>query len=184
MHEAGIRILIRKVQLVAAQYDKALTPIFSHSTKHYMRVYFRCVKSKTAVDNVLSNHKYLFFCGKCLKIKTHPQNKEICCKKDMAWAGPLWTGQLWDKKLTAKMLKNADKKNKELHKLLEIINKESKISQIGFYSIPVICKKLRISLPKQELILKKIKAAQTHFSLDGIRSKIEINKLKKIIKSL
>src|SRR3989338_11110280 len=30
MHETGLRILIRKIQLVAAQYDKALTPIFSY----------------------------------------------------------------------------------------------------------------------------------------------------------
>ena len=31
MHETGLRILIRKAQLVAAQYDKALNPIFSYS---------------------------------------------------------------------------------------------------------------------------------------------------------
>ena len=189
MHETGIRILIRKVQLVAAQYDKSLVPIFSHSTRHYLRVYFRCSRGKIKADKILSSHKYLLFCKNCLTVKTSKQNKDICCKKKMIWAGPVWTGQLWDKRLASRMLKKADKSNKDLFKLLDIISKESRISQVGFYSIPVICKKLRKSLPKQELILEKIKkagynAAQTHFLLDGIRSNIEINKLKKIIKSI
>jgi len=189
MHETGIRILIRKVQLVAAQYDKALVPIFSHSTKHYMRVYFRCAKSKIAVDSILSNHKYLLFCSKCLSITIHPQNKDICCKKSMTWAGPLWTGQLWDRKVILSMLKKLDKNNPELLNFISILNAESKISVPYFYSTPGICKNLRKSCPKQESITKSIrkagfKSAQTHFVLDGIRSKIEINKLKKIIKSL
>jgi tRNA (guanine26-N2/guanine27-N2)-dimethyltransferase len=79
MHEVGIRILIRKVQLIAAQYDKALTPIFCHSTLHYMRVYFRCVKGKTKVDTLLKQHG--MFQG----------------------AGPMWLGRLWDTELVQKI---------------------------------------------------------------------------------
>ncbi|MBW3004501.1 tRNA (guanine(10)-N(2))-dimethyltransferase [Candidatus Woesearchaeota archaeon] len=184
MHETGIRILIRKVQLVAAQYDKALEPIFSHSTRHYMRVYFRCVKSKTAVDKILNNHKYLLFCNKCLEIIVHPQNKEVCCKKAMAWAGPLWTGQLWDRKLLLSMLKKLDKENPALLNLISIINAESKINVPYFFSVPLICKHLKKSCPKQESILRIGKSAQTHFALDGIRSKINIKKLKKFIQAL
>ncbi|MBS3106715.1 tRNA (guanine(10)-N(2))-dimethyltransferase, partial [Candidatus Woesearchaeota archaeon] len=44
MHEVGLRILVRKIQLVGAQYDKAFAPIFSFSKEHYMRVYLRCEK--------------------------------------------------------------------------------------------------------------------------------------------
>lgn len=184
MHETGIRILIRKVQLVAAQYDKALEPLFSHSTRHYMRVYFRCIKSKTAVDKIINHHKYLLFCNKCLKIIVHPQNKDTCCKKSMAWAGPLWTGQLWDRKLLLSMLKKLDKENSEAMNLVSIINAESKLNIPYFFSIPLICKHLKKSCPKQELILKIGESAQTHFSLDGIRSKRDIKKLKKFIQSL
>ena len=181
MHETGIRILIRKIQLIGAQYDKALTPIFSHSTRHYMRVYFRCIKSKTAVDKIINNHKYLLFCNNCLEIKVHPQNKHTCCQKNMAWAGPLWTGQLWDRQLIVSMLNKLDKDNLELIKFIGIINAESRISIPYFFSIPLICKKLKKSCPKKELIIKEGESAQTHFSLDGVRSKINIKKLKKII---
>src|SRR3989338_4738170 len=30
MHEIGLRILIRRIQLIGAQYDKSLTPVFSY----------------------------------------------------------------------------------------------------------------------------------------------------------
>jgi len=79
MHEIGVRILARKVQLIAAQYEKALVPVFSHSSLHYMRVYFKCTKGKKHVDEVLKQHG-LF--------------------KDV---GPMWLGQLWDKDLVARM---------------------------------------------------------------------------------
>jgi len=184
MHETGIRILIRKVQLVAAQYDKALEPIFSHSTRHYMRVYFRCIKSKTAVDKIISKHEYLLFCNKCLNVEVHPQNKKICCNKGLAWAGPLWTGELWNRKVIVSMLKNLDKKKSAVLNLLNIINAESRINVPYFYSIPLICRHLKRSCPKKESILKIGKTAQTHFSLDGVRSKIDIKKLKKFIQAL
>lgn len=79
MHEVGIRILIRKVQLIAAQYDKALVPILGYSTLHYMRVYFRCTKGKSHVDKVLEMHGML---------------------ED---AGPMWLGSLWNKELINKI---------------------------------------------------------------------------------
>ena len=58
MHETGIRILIRKIQLIGAQYNKALTPIFSYSKEHYFRVFLKCEKGKEAAskdkdDNVV-----------------------------------------------------------------------------------------------------------------------------------
>ena len=40
MHETGLRILVRKVQLQGIQFDKALTPILSYHKDHYFRVYF------------------------------------------------------------------------------------------------------------------------------------------------
>jgi len=79
MHEVGMRILIRKVQLIGAQYDKALIPIFCNSTLHYMRVYFRCIKGKTKVDAMLKLHGML------------------------SNSGPMWLGRLWDAELVAKM---------------------------------------------------------------------------------
>ena len=185
MHEIGLRILIKKIQLIGAQYEKALTPIFSYYKYHYFRVFLRCEKGKKDVDKVIEQHGMF-------------EN-----------AGPLWLGPLFDKLLVKKINKMSEmlcisehtqkslifddssiiKKmgDKELVKLLSIIKNESKINTIGFYDIHEICKKYKIKqIPKKESIIKKIKksgykAAETHFNPNGIRSDIPSNKLLRII---
>ncbi len=169
MHETGLRILIRKVQLVAAQYGKALVPIFSYSKEHYMRVFLRSEKGKSKVDDVLSRHR--FFNG----------------------AGPMWAGDLWDKNLANEICINAlrDKifsKNKELIKFLKIIKDESEINSVGFYDLHDICEKNKIrNMQKKDSIIDKIKisgckASETHFSGHGIRSGIPFKELIKILR--
>ena len=55
MHENGIRILIRKVQLIGADHEKALLPIYSYSKDHYFRIFFKCEKGRHKVDEILKN---------------------------------------------------------------------------------------------------------------------------------
>ncbi|MCH8014668.1 MAG: hypothetical protein IH823_07840 [Candidatus Dadabacteria bacterium] len=90
MHETGLRILIRKVQLVAMQYEKALFPIFSYFKDHYFRIFFQCSKGKKLCDEIAEKHGMI---------------------ND---AGPLWVGNLWDSRLSNKiyssLLKNYNKK--------------------------------------------------------------------------
>jgi len=162
MHEIGLRILIRKIQLIGSQFDKALTPIFSYSKDHYFRVFLKCEKGKNKVDEI---------------IKQHDHFKE---------AGPMWLGKLWDIKLVNKMAKNNDIKDNT--KILNIIKQESKINTIGFYDITKLGKKYKLkSLPKQETIIKKIKAkgfkaSETHFRENSIRTDIGEKGLVRIIK--
>lgn len=170
MHETGLRILIRKIQLVAAQYDKALTPIFSYSKEHYMRVFLRNYKGKNKVDMVLNQHGFF--------------NN----------AGPMWLGSLWDKNLAGKMHKNALKnrifsQNKGLIDFLKVIKEESKINAVGFYDLHDICEKNKIKdLQKKETMLNKIKkigykASETHFKGEAIRSSMPLPKLIQILKN-
>tara|TARA_Y100000310_G_scaffold324657_1_gene386831 strand:+ start:2040 stop:3086 length:1047 start_codon:yes stop_codon:yes gene_type:complete len=169
MKETGLRILIRKIQLIGAQYDKALIPIYSYSDEHYFRVFLHCKKSKTEVDKIIKQHE-LF-------------NN----------TGPLWTGSLWDPVLAKKMydyalkneLYNTDNK---LIKILETIKDESKINNIGFFDIHTICKKNKVkTLPKKESVFDKIKkqgykVTNTHFSPTALRSNISGKDLIKILK--
>ncbi|HLG24704.1 MAG TPA: hypothetical protein VI564_07285 [Candidatus Nanoarchaeia archaeon] len=169
MHEIGLRILIRKVQLIGAQYDKALVPIFSYSKEHYMRIFFSNTKGKTSVDEILKQHDYF---------------------KD---AGPLWAGQLWDSKLAVKIYNNAAKdiifsKNKGLMDLLRVIKDESKIACVGFHDINELCSKYKLkNPPKKQFIIEKAKklrypASGTHFKGSAVRSNISEKKLVKILK--
>ena len=194
MHETGLRILLRKIQLVGMQYEKALTPIFSYFKDHYFRVFFQCVKGKKLCDEIAMRHEMI---------------------ND---AGPLWIGQLWDDKLANKMystlLKNSSKEipiskktnreyynnknpiiikndilnNNELLKFLKIIKEESKINAVGFYDLHDIAGKNKLkTMMRKDDIIKKIKekglkAAETHFSGTGIRSNISYDKLLRLLK--
>ena len=168
MHETGLRILIRKVQLIGMQYEKALIPIFSYFKEHYFRVFFRCVKGKKFCD-------------------------EIALEQGMLnGAGPLWRGCLWDNKLANKiyssLLKNNKKiNNKELLKFLKIIKEESRINSIVFYDMHNISKKMGLkTTTKKEELIRKIreggnKASNTHFSGTGIRTDISLEKFLKLL---
>ena len=167
MHENGLRILIRKIQLIASQYEKALTPIYSYSTEHYMRVFLRCEKGKKKVDKLLK--QYGMFNN----------------------AGPLWLGQLWDKAIAQKIANSAKKLpyiNEQDKKFLNIIAQESKIPVVGFYNLPKICKKNRLTIIKQDEIINRIKHAGynislTHFAPNSIRSDIPLNELITLIQN-
>ncbi|MAG08749.1 tRNA (guanine(10)-N(2))-dimethyltransferase [Candidatus Woesearchaeota archaeon] len=189
MHETGLRILIRKAQLIASPYDKALTPIFSYSKDHYLRTFLVCEKGKQKVDKLLKEHGYVIYCNNCLYRKAVKDifNKKSCpeCNKELDYTGPLWLGGLWDSKLVKNMQKL--NKNKELEQFLDIISKESKISQVSFYNIHNICKHYKIDpIPKKEELIKNIrksnKCSETHFDALGIKSCINLKALINLIK--
>ncbi len=181
MHEIALRILIRKCQLVSAQFDKALTPIYSHATLHYDRVYFKVDKGKQKVDELLKGHKYFIYCNKCMDRKTSTFNNEKCvCGEKMVYAGPLWIGQLADSKIASKIFKNLD------NKLTKVLSEESKIDVVGFYDIHAVCSKYKLPVPKMDDLMNSIKkkynCTKTHFSSYGIKSDIPVKELIKKIK--
>ncbi|MDO8740822.1 MAG: tRNA (guanine(26)-N(2))-dimethyltransferase [Candidatus Woesearchaeota archaeon] len=161
MHEIGLRILIRKIQLIAMQYDKALTPIFSYYKDHYFKVFLKCEKGTKEVDEIIKQHGTF-------------EN-----------AGPLWIGSLWDEKLVEEMVKNS---KEESYSLLRIIKEESKINTIGFYNTSKIAERNHLkTIPKKQIIIEKIrklgyKASETHFDPEGIKTDIKLNMLIKLIR--
>ena len=194
-HDLGLRILIFKIQTIAAQYDKALIPMFSYSKEHYFRIFFECIKGKKKVDELIKNNGYIVYCSSCLFRKTTKDifNQKKCpvCGLVLEYAGKLWIGQLWDKKLVSKMNQEAKKSdNKELIKLMQIINNESKISSVGFYDVAKVVKHNKLkSVPKKDLLIKEIKksgfkVAETHIRPNSIRSDIELKELLKLIKKI
>ena len=190
MHETGLRILIRKVQLIGMQYEKALIPVFSYYKGHYLRIFFKCIKGKKECNKIAELHG--IFNG----------------------AGPLWLGAMWDRKLANRMysqllkamgnsassektiknnkITNQKSINKnyydnELLKFLKIIKEESKINAAGFHDIHGAAKekKLKVLIKKEDLIMKirkkGYKAASTHFSGTGIRTDMDYKKFAKLI---
>jgi tRNA (guanine26-N2/guanine27-N2)-dimethyltransferase len=165
-HEVGLRILIRKVQLVAAQYEKALTPIFSYAKEHYMRVFFRCEKSKSKSDEI---------------IKSHGVFNDV---------GPMWLGPLCDQDVVEKMYSLATRLKYDFDgRFLQLIRDENRLNIVGFYDIHDLCNKNSIQVPAfdgifTELARRRCKASRTHFSEYGIKTDIEKAVLVRILKEL
>lgn len=176
MHEIGLRILIRKVQLQGVQFDKALIPILAYHKDHYFRIYFLSLKSKEKCDELLKQHQYLLFNPKTLEFKTSDFNQE----KGFEFFGPLWTGKLADKKLIAKMMK--ENPFPEEQKFLDLLYQESKDDVVGFYDLHVIAKKYGLETTKIEPVLKKVKGVRTQFSDTGMKTKAEIKEIVKAMK--
>ena len=169
MHELGLRILIRRIQLVAASHEKALTPIFSYSKLHYMRVFLKCNAKVSDTDRILKQHKTFFCCRDCFSIT---EKQECSCNnKTLDIVGPLWTGELWDKKLAGTIYQNCqDSKD-----FLKTLSDESKVPALGFYDTHLICKKLKLSVPNLAVVISSLKSngyasTRTHFNSNGIRT--------------
>jgi len=154
MHEVGLRILIRKVQLIGMQFERALIPILSFDKDHYMRVFFKSKKSKTECDKIAEQHQYY---------------------KD---AGPIWIGKLKDKAFV-KELKLDDKFTKTMKDELDILGFYD-IPQI--YKKEKIHKSKKIPDIIKAIKKQKFKASRTHFLGQGIKSNISYDKLVRILK--
>lgn len=163
MHEYGLRILIRKCQLIAAQYEKALTPLLSYSQDHYFRIFFSVQESKSAVDNIIQQIK------------------------SIDGYGPLWTGPLQDQKTIEKVAEISKEEYPKHTELLTTLAEENKIPTVGFYDIHTTTKELKISPPKREHIVavfekKNIPVCRTHFLDTGLKADIDKETFKQIIK--
>jgi len=184
MHEIGMRILIKKVQEIGAQHEKSLIPIYCHSTKHYMRAYFKCDTGAEKTKDILHQHGFLHYCHRCLARHTSKFNEpKLCCSISMDVAGSLWLGNLWDNALAKNVSKFCEKYS-EAKDLAKTISEESKINSFGTFSLPKISSVLGKNAPKQKDILnslnKKGNAALSHFGRECVRTTKSLEEIKKV----
>ncbi|MCC7554266.1 MAG: tRNA (guanine(26)-N(2))-dimethyltransferase [Methanobacteriaceae archaeon] len=197
-HETGIRILAGFLGLSLAKYKKYIDIKLSHSSEHYIRLYISIKKGSLESDESLKNIGYISHCRECLYRETNkglavaiPQECKICESK-LTHAGPLWLGKIQDKDFIKEMIKTSeDKKLNTKDKVLKLLNTclEESNAPATFYDVHVLCKNLKISAPKYDLILEKLLdkgylAIKTHYTPLGIKTDAPITELKKIVKDL
>jgi tRNA (guanine26-N2/guanine27-N2)-dimethyltransferase len=184
MHEIGLRILIRKVQLIAAQYEKALLPVLSLATDHYYRIFFQVMPSIADVKKVLAEHTYSFVCTNCLTIMPGLWNQPLPCThcSEMVYAcGPLWGGRLHDveriQMMRAQVKKLDEKTAAALDKLLTIVEDECRIPVIGFIDLHELASRLKVAAPRTEDVLEKLgsHACRTHINGAGVKVDLNMN---------
>ena len=197
-HETGIRILAGFVALTFAKYGKYIDVKMSHSTEHYMRLYIEVKKGPTKTDESLKNIGYISHCKNCLHhhhtfgIASSISDICPCCGEKLIHAGPLWLGDIQNYEFISQMISEAEFKKinteKEALKLLNFCRSEAGFDP-GFYDVHLICKALKISAPKLDLIFDKLKlngykVVKTHYNPLGIKTDANVDFIKKIILKL
>lgn len=192
-HEVGLRILAGFISRTFAKYKKFTTPLFSHSTEHYLRLYLEVGKGAKKTDESLKNLGFIGHCDKCLYRTVFPgivpQIPSKCphCGAILRAGGPLWLGNLLDTEYVREMLNllpilNVEN-NKKALQLLERCYEES-YGPVTFYDLHKVCKVLKISSPPLHDVLEKLQnrgyfASRTHIKPTGIRTNAPLDELKK-----
>lgn len=194
-HENGIRILAGFIALTLAKYSKYIEIQMSHSTEHYMRLYVKIKKGSKKSDESLNNIGYISHCKNCL----HRQTKnglasaldEKCpiCGEKLIHAGPLWLGPIQNKEFIEEMINETNYKTinteKQALKLLNSCLIEAN-APATFFDVHSICKSLKVSAPKLDLIFDEIRkqgfnAVKTHYNPLGIKTDAKITDIKNIL---
>mgnify|MGYP000075785138 FL=1 len=194
-HENGIRILAGFVALTLAKYKKYIEIKLSHSTEHYMRLYIEVKKGSKKSDESLKNIGYISHCKECLHRQINyglaSSLDDVCpiCGEKLIHAGPMWLGKIGDEKFIEKMINEINHKKINSEKIaLKLLNNclSESNAPITFFDVHTICKNLKISAPKLDLVFDELKkenfvAYKTHFNPLGIKSDATITDIKRIL---
>ncbi|MFQ6051069.1 MAG: tRNA (guanine(10)-N(2))-dimethyltransferase [Candidatus Hydrothermarchaeota archaeon] len=187
-HEVGLRILIATAMRIAGRHELSFTPIFSHSTDHYFRVYGLLRKGISLVDRIFKQIGYLNHCD-CGKRELGEYKEKCGCGKKYLHAGPLWTGKLYDNDFFEEIFEKIRTThiNLKTKRLLERIKDEIEAPPL-YFNVHKICKSMGISSPPMEYLIEKLReesyiATRTHFSPLAVKTDASIDKIKEILRA-
>lgn len=173
-HEVGLRILIRKAQLVAAQHGVALEPLLSYAHEHHYRAIMRARRGRRLAEAVLKAHRWLGWCARCGAYYVYDAPCGVCgCGAALRWAGPLWAGPLGDAAVAADAAALAEG---DAHTLLDQLSGEYAIGSVGLHSTHLLCKLLHLDqVPAVEEVIAQLRgegarASRTHLLGEGLRT--------------
>ncbi|MBW6461943.1 MAG: tRNA (guanine(10)-N(2))-dimethyltransferase [DPANN group archaeon] len=188
-HEIGLRILIASIVRAFSRHNKSFVPLITYSKIHYFRIMGISTSSTSLAGKSAETVGYAHYCKNCgNRMLSKDIEDKTCaiCNKDLTIAGPLWTGPINSPLFINKMIKENDFDDKKLTEFLELLKKESHITQ-PFYDLHQICKKNHLEIPKREKLFEELKnqgykAEKTHHEPTGFKSDVEYEKLLEIIK--
>ncbi len=192
--EMGVRILMGAVARTLAKHDKAMIPLLSYASAHYVRLFAAVKKSINDADECLKNMGFISHCFGCgarewkYGLAVHMEEKCPLCGHTTSLAGPLWLGRLHDSNFCGELLGEVEKRGfKEALKLIATCRDELDIPM--HYDYHRLCKSLGITaMPTEELILalreRGFQASRTHFSGISFKTDAGVEEIKKMVLEL
>ncbi|MEM2419714.1 MAG: tRNA (guanine(10)-N(2))-dimethyltransferase [Candidatus Bathyarchaeia archaeon] len=184
-HEIALRLVLGCTAVTAAKHEIGITPLFSHSTDHYVRVYVLLKHGAHKADESLRRMGYILHCFNCLYREVAHEDTLLghaskCpnCDSKMEYAGPLWLGKIADEKFCTLMEKEAKKRQfktkKRAQKILALVKAECRAPPT-YYVLDKICSGMRASMPSIRATIETLKkegfeAYLTHFNSRSIKT--------------
>ncbi len=195
--ETGVRILLGKIAREFVKYDKAMSPVLSHATRHYYRTYLLIAKGASKADRCINKLGYIAHCAKCgdryAVVGLVPSVIPRCakCQARSNLAGPLWLGPLHDHAFCAKV--QAEIKigsfgaRKEAARIIKLCAEE--LDTVSFFDYHKLLKELqRPPVPIERLIealhSRGYQASRTHFSGTSIKTDADALIVKDFLREL
>ena len=198
-HEIAVRLLLGCLTRIAGRFNYSIKPLVSFSKIHYIRTFCELNHSITQANNSINNLGYILHCFSCdERIIIHGLNSQIskncpnCNNSNVRIAGPLWLGNIQNKQFLSYILKNMPSKKfknmNEIQELLIKLNEEAEMPPT-FYNIHEICKKLKTSPPKFDMIIDILRknnylVSRTHFCSLCIKTDANITKISELIQKI
>ncbi len=173
-HETGLRIMIKRIAEVAAEFNFGITPLVSFSDKHYLK---SIIKLQRSADRAFDSMNCLGYVSYDRETGYREQGRFP--KEGLDYAGQLWLKDIHDMQFIERMEKlNQEREysdHEEIKTMLGLLK-----SEIGmppyYYNIHALCRMFRVNpLPKMKDVLSRIrekgfKAERTHFSKISFKS--------------
>jgi len=192
--EMGVRILMGAVARTLAKYDKAMTPLLSYASAHYVRLFASVKKGIKEADECVKEMGFLSHCFNCgdrkwkFGLATHMEEKCPVCGHTASPGGPLWFGKLHEREFCDKLFGETEKRGfKEALKLIAACRDELDIPM--HYDLHKICKSLGITaISTIELVSalreRGFQASRTHFSGISFKTDAGMENIKSIVREL
>ena len=173
-HETGLRIMLKRIAEVAAEFNMGIAPLVSFSDKHYLKSVIRLQRSADLAFESLQKLGYVSY-----DKKTGARSSGQFPEPDMEYAGPLWLGELHEPGFLRTMEELNGKRKygdmDEISGMLGVMGNEVGMPPY-YYNVHALCRIRRLGrIPNMNELIEKIRskgyrASRTHFSDISIKS--------------
>lgn len=177
MHEVGLRLLYGAIARVATRLGLGIEPIYSQSTRHYMRAYSVVRRSWSSVEETLDRIGYLMHCESCgfRELGLEPLDSCRLCGSKYRVAGPLWIGRLFSRGYVKKALEfSVEDYMKRARKFLALALEEAEMPAT-YFDLDFWAERARESSPSPSRVVEELRgmgfsASRTSFNPKAVRT--------------
>lgn len=189
--EMGLRILISAIARTAARYDRAITPLLSHATRHYVRGYFALETGAQVADTALDNLGYLHHCEDCLyrrhehgRFASEQSHCPNCESNRIVTAGPIWLGPTNDSAFLSTVTSHVDETLEDPSAVVELIESlQQELDVPTHYDQHRLCKEWsRPASPMDEFLTALrdagYRASRAHYSGTAFKTDATVEEIR------